>query len=49
MPQEKPPPEADKCENCKHYHIEPGIYNFCKRFPKWETKKVNDICGEFTK
>ena len=45
-------PYQKRCENCKWWdgkrYEKVNITRRCKRYPKYEDRKFNDWCGEYT-
>ena len=36
------------CKDCRHYHDNGSILGLCRRYPLYQNRSPNEICGEFS-
>ena len=36
------------CRDCRHYHDNGSILGLCRRYPTYQNRSPQEICGEFS-
>ena len=39
---------GEYCRDCRHYHDTNSILGLCRRYPTYQNRSPQEICGEFS-